>query len=288
MTNVFSFTFKASLVRNFLLILITWIIFFPGFYSGDSFYATYMATTGELTNLGSLSWAMYVRIFSFFGAFYPFLTLLGGTLLIYGITYLAFSLFKNKNASITSFLICLTPMTFGMGITLWHDIPYTCGILLLVSFFIRLKKNEYQMTKPSFRILIFQSLLPGSILMTFRPNGLATLILFAILMITFKSNWQNLKFFVYCISWALIFTIFPSLIITQKLPYDLTLSQEWMRADISCYSAEFPERKFVERFIPEIGTTEIWASSEACSFLNKYELSPNDKKDLYHGFLELG
>ena len=86
----------ASLFRNSAILFICWLILFPGFYSGDSFGAVAMAKTGEFTNSGTASWALYVRIFSLFGNALGLLTLIGGLLLVFSTTQFAYSIFSQK------------------------------------------------------------------------------------------------------------------------------------------------------------------------------------------------
>ena len=177
-------TLKKSLIRNFALLFLWWIVFFPGFYSGDSFQALDMAQTGNLTNSGTASWAVFVRAFSLWGNAFPILSLLCGLLLIYATTQLAFSLFTDSTASPSSFILSVTPLVSGMGITLWHDIPFTAGLLLVVSFIINRLRFENRKLKADLCAL----LIPGAILITFKPNGIATLIVFALLLLLQKKS----------------------------------------------------------------------------------------------------
>ena len=98
---------RFSLLRNSLVQLFFWIIFFPGFFSGDSFGAVEMAKTGDLTNSFTASWAIYVRVFSFFGNSIGLLTLLGGLLLVFSITQFSYSILAEKTAAVASFLMTL-------------------------------------------------------------------------------------------------------------------------------------------------------------------------------------
>ena len=134
--------FIASLIRNSTILFICWVIFFPGFYSGDSFGTVAMAKTGEVINSGTAPWSIYVRIFSLFGNAIGLLTLLGGWLLVFSTTQLSYSIFAKKTASLVSLLMSLTPLIWGMGITLWHDIPMTSGLLLLVSFMVKIHLSQ--------------------------------------------------------------------------------------------------------------------------------------------------
>lgn len=159
--------FKFSLLRNSIIQVIWWIVFFPGFFTGDSFGALQMAKSGDLTNSFTASWAIYVRIFSLYGTAIWLLTLLSGLTLVFAVTCFTYSLFSSRTASIASFLFTLTPVVAGMGITLWHDIPMTAGLLLLASFFTTFLKEERVS-----RLEIVSQLLFGSVLISFRPNGL--------------------------------------------------------------------------------------------------------------------
>ena len=175
-------SFKFSLLRNFSIQILWWIIFFPGFYSGDSFGAVAMAKTGELSNSGTASWALYVRVFSLFGRSFPVLTLLSGLILVYGLTRIAYAMFNNRIAAVSSLLLAITPVVAGMGITLWHDIPLTSGFLLITAFFIKFFQNPEDIDGSLWRLLV-----PGALLISFKPNGLPTLIVFTLIVLFFQS-----------------------------------------------------------------------------------------------------
>ena len=168
--------FQASLLRNSSIQFIWWVIFFPGFFSGDSFAAVQMAKSGELGNSFTASWALYVRIFSFHGNAIALLTLINGLVLVYSVTRLGYAIFSARTAAISSFLLALTPVVSGMGITLWHDILMSAGILLVTTFFINIQKKT-----SGYKKLLILELLPGVVLTSFRPNGLPTIVVFAAL-----------------------------------------------------------------------------------------------------------
>lgn len=284
MNRLFDISFRSSLLRNSLIQFIWWVVFFPGFYSGDSFGAVAMAKSGEFTNSGTASWALYVRVFSFFGKAFPLLTLISGLLLIYGSTRLAYAMFHNKIASISSFALTLTPVVAGMGITLWHDIPLTSGFLLVVAFFITQVKDSAAVKHSS-----TFSLIPGSVLISFKPNGLPTLVVFAAIYCVYlaikssKSNSngptvkQTAKFAGAAIALTAVITFLGSNVIIGMSPINNYYAQEWMRNDISCYADTPAGAGFVEKQIPGIGTTETWRSSTACVFLNKAAITSEEK-----------
>ena len=62
---------NSSLARNSAIQIFWWLVFFPGFYSTDSFSAVSRAQSGDLDNAGTASWSLYIRYFSFFGSASP-------------------------------------------------------------------------------------------------------------------------------------------------------------------------------------------------------------------------
>ena len=284
MNRLLDTSFKFSLLRNSLVQLIWWVIFFPGFFSGDSFGAVNIARTGEMTNAYTASWALYVRIFSFHGHAIGLLTLLNGLFLVYAVTRFGYALFSKSAAAISTFLLTLTPIVVGMGLTLWHDILMSAGILLLTSFFI-----NHQKTPAQERILFWRELVPGAALVSFRPNGLPTLLVFVFLYLCFLGVKRNvsstetvslkavIKFAAAAIVVTSVITFISSNIIIGMSPINNYYAQEWMRGDISCYANTPEGQGFVEKEIPGIGSTQNWASQEACVFLNKANLSGAEK-----------
>ena len=95
-------SFRASLIRNSIVQFIWWVIFFPGFFSTDSFGAVQMARTGVLGNAFTASWAIYVRLFSFHGHAIALLTIINGLVLVYAVTRLGYSLFTGKTAALST------------------------------------------------------------------------------------------------------------------------------------------------------------------------------------------
>ena len=272
MKHLLNPTLKASLLRNYTIQFILWLVFFPGFYSSDSFGAVEMAKSGDLTNSYTASWAIYVRIFSFLGNAIWLLTLIGGLLLVYAITHFAFTIFTKKTAARASFLMTLTPLVWGMGITLWHDILMTAGLFLVTSFIVKMHLDQ----KISVSDITLKLIL-GSVLISFRPNGLPTLLVFSFLLLIFMRKRNNLKYSLGAISITLLVTLVTSNLILGMSPINNLFAQEWMRNDISCFANSQNGAGFVENNIPGIGTTETWKSDAACVFLNQAKLSIEDK-----------
>ncbi len=272
MKILFKDSLKFSLFRNFIIQFFWWIIFFPGFYSSDSFIAVAQAQSGELDFTGSASWSLYIRYFSFLGNAIPLLTLISGLSLTYSVTCLAYSVSRKEVAAISSFILVSTPIVYAMGITLWHDIPFTAGLILVSAFFAAQLNSKCELTN-RFWILLF----PGSVLLTFRPNGVPTLILFAIIYFLFSRSGKVLIHLFYTITVASVISIgFPYLFLDQS-PVDSAFAQEFMRADISCYASLEKGKGFVEEQLPGISNSAGWSSPEACTFLSKSRLTPEEK-----------
>jgi len=259
--------FGSALTRNLIIGFIWWLTFKPGFFSQDSFAATNMALTGDLNNSFTASWAIYVRLFSILGSSISLLTLINVSVLIYATTTLIFNLLPNKEASITSNLLTLTPLISGMGITLWHDIPMTSGMLLISTALIQLLKN-----RKTHRSIFINSLIPGSVLLTFRPNGLPTLILFAICYFAYTRSSTLLKPIVISIIISTLVTLTGSYLVLRETPINNYYGQFWMQYDISCFASTPEGEGFIEENLP-VADTETWASSAACSFIGKSNLS---------------
>ena len=271
-------SFRISFLRNSLIQFIWWVIFFPGFFSSDSFAAIQMAKSGDLGNSFTASWALYVRIFSFHGNTIALLTLINGLALIYSVTRFGYAIFSARTAAISTFLLTLTPVVSGMGITLWHDILMSAGILLVTSFFINFHKGMGD----NRRLIIFE-LFPGALLSSFRPNGLPTIAVFAALYGVFVflqhryQFVQTVKMLATALFLSAIITVFGSNIILGLSPINNYYVQEWMRNDISCYADSDAGKEFVEETIPGIGSTDSWRSSTACTFLNTATVSGDEK-----------
>jgi 4-amino-4-deoxy-L-arabinose transferase-like glycosyltransferase len=251
--------------------LLFWIIFYPGLFSSDSFAANQMAKSGELSNAFTASWAIFVRYFSFFGQYIGLLTLINVLVLIYSTTTLSNTLFSYKVARIASLLLCLTPGVSGIGITLWHDIPMTSGLLLLMASLISSFKGETMTKQTKINLLL------GSILITFRPNGVPTLLLASLLSLVFIRTRRLWKSFAIMILVSTFVTLSSSYGALNQPPINKYFSQEWMRNDISCFAASSDEAFFERTTGIKRSLHSKWKSEEACTFLNRFTLSDDEK-----------
>jgi hypothetical protein len=267
---------RNALIRNSVVAVIWWVIFFPGFYSADSFAAVNMAKSGDLVNSYTASWAIYVRVFSLFGNFIGLLTLINTLILVYSVTRFSYALLSKRTAAISSFVLTMTPLVAGMGITLWHDILMTAGLLLLAAFFTIYRQGD-NYSKNDF----FSLLLPSAVLLSFRPNGLPTFLVFAVLLLIFSYRKTLIRPLALVLAITAGTTIFNSLVVVGADPINTHYAQEWMRNDISCYAASPAGAGWVEKNVPGVGNTQSWASPDACTFLNRYALAPADREKSY-------
>jgi hypothetical protein len=264
---------RNALIRNSVVAVIWWVIFFPGFYSSDSFAAVNMAKSGDLVNSYTASWAIYVRVFSLFGNFIGLLTLINTLILVYSVTRFSYALLSKKTAAISSFVLTMTPLVAGMGITLWHDILMTAGLLLLATFFTIYRQGDNYSKNDFYSLLV-----PSAVLLSFRPNGLPTFLVFAVLTLIFVRRKTLIRPLALVLVITAGTTIFNSLVVVGEDPINTHYAQEWMRNDISCYAASPAGAGWVEKNMPGVGNTQSWASPDACVFLNGYALAPVDRE----------
>jgi hypothetical protein len=159
-----------------------------------------------------------------------------------------------------------------MGNTLWHDIQMTSGMLLVTSFMVRIHKAQ----KISSWDLGSQLIL-GSVLLSFRPNGLPTLLVFGFIYFVLIRKKFVLKYLLYAAFSTTLTTLIASNLILGLSPINNYYAQEWMRNDISCFVNSPEGAGFVEKNIPGVGNTETWKSQAACTFLNNALLTGTEK-----------
>jgi hypothetical protein len=191
---------------------------------------------------------------------------------VFSITQFAYSILAEKTAAIASFLLTLTPLIWGMGNTLWHDIQMTSGMMLVTSFMVKIQKS-----KKVTPLALSSQLVLGSILLSFRPNGLPTLLVFAFIFFLLIRERFILKYLLTAVSTSVMTTVIASNLILGLNPINSYYAQEWMRNDISCFANSAQGAEFVEKNIPEIGNTDSWKSQEACTFLNRAAITNEEK-----------
>jgi len=264
--------FRSIYLLNLFVSFVYWLVFHPGLFSTDSFAALEMAKSGNLNNSFTASWALYVRNFSLHGQVISLLTLINALILSYSVTRLCMILFEQNSAKFVAFGMCLTPGVSGIGITLWHDIPMTAGLLLILSSLIRLQKSSL-VTK-----LAWMDLSVGAILITFRPNGLPTLTLVLFFAITLRKLHVFVRPIMVTLMISSAVTLTSSYIGIGQAPINEYFSQEWMRNDISCFAANSEMNHFEEVTKIPAELHSRWKSDEACIFLNRFTLSDEERE----------
>ena len=165
---------KKSILINALIMLIWWLAFNPGFFSGDSFGVIEMVRNGNLSSEGTVIWAIFVKYLTINGSHPELATLFFSQILGFSVSVFANTLFTGKTAVRGAAILCGTPLVGAMGITLWHDIPMTSGFLFAVVGLHRLKQKEPHS---------YAFLLIGIFFASFRYNGLPTLIVSCFLLV---------------------------------------------------------------------------------------------------------
>ena len=262
---------SASLIRNSLVQFVWWVIFYPGFYSTDSFAVLSMAKTGNLNSLWTSPWAVFVRYLSLNGSHPGLVTLFFSIILSVSMTVFFYALLPKKIGAIVSAILQITPLVGAMAITLWHDIPMTSGLLLITTYVIRsIKLNAYTLNEA------VKYLFPGMVLVTFRGNGLPTILILFALILLFNFRRQGKKFLVAGVLISISVILFSNTFLPDTKSRDYELATGWIILDISCYASTPAGKGFVERALPRISTTAEWSSPSACSWFSDAQLTSAD------------
>ena len=269
--KLFDVRLKSAIIRNALISIVWWIIFYPGFYSSDSFSVLEMAKSGNLSNIGTAPWALLVRHLSLHGDYPGLVTCVLSLILSISMTVFFYSFLPARNAASVSLLLQATPLVSAMGITLWHDIPMTSGLLLVTTFLIRsIRFNAFTVDEA------IKFMLPGMILISFRGNGLPTIILLFLFAFFFAFKRQGKKLLLVGILISISVTYFSNAFLPTQKSQDDAFATGWIANDISCYASKEKGRGFVEKALPGIGTTQTWASAAACEWFSDAKISAAD------------
>lgn len=250
--------------------LIWWLAFFPGFYSGDSFGALEQAKNGPITNIYTAAWPLTLRILTFGGRAPALATLVCVLLLSYSVKYFCESALPKSAVKITTALLLIAPVVGAMGITLWHDIPMSAGLLLATA--VTIKTRSFKEV-PSKSDLIH--LLLGAVLASYRPNGLPTLIAFFILLFLVNRSFRVLKIGAVTALLALAFSLGTTFLVGERSLVNAIYAQEWMRSDIACIWATEPSiiSPDIQNKMAEIAPLRQWNNDAGCTFLNRLGFS---------------
>ena len=271
MRQLFNPSLSASLIRNSAVQFIWWVIFFPGFYSTDSFAVLNMAKTGDLNALWSSPWAVMVRHLSLHGSLPGLVTLFFSIILSVSMTVFFYSILPQKNGALVSAILQITPLVGAMGITMWHDIPMTSGLLLVTTYVIRSNKlNAYTLNEAT------KYLFPGMALITFRGNGLPTVLMLFVFILLFNFRRQGKRMLATGVLLSIFVILFSNSFLSDTKSKDYELATGWIALNISCYASTPAGQGFVERALPGISTTDKWSSASACSWFSDAELTAAD------------
>lgn len=250
--------------------LVWWGLFYPGFYSGDSFGALIQAKSGHISNIYTAAWPLTLRIITFGGRAPALGTLACVLLLSYSVTYFCRIALPKSSARWTTALLLITPGVGAMGVTLWHDIPMTAGVLLVLSVVIKTKVFQDQLSKSDLIHLLL-----GSVLASYRPNGLATLFVFLILMLLIKRSRRVLVVGSLVILTSLTFSVLTTWAVGQKSLINSVYAQEWMRSDIACTWATKPGviSQASQHEMEQVAALSQWNNAAGCTFLNDLHFS---------------
>lgn len=263
-----------SLVNSRYLFVVTsfvwWLIFYPGFYSVDSFGALSQAKTGHISNVYTAAWPLTLRFLTFGGRVPGLATLTCVLLLSYSVTYLCRSALPKSSAKLTAVILLVTPGVGAMGITLWHDIPMTAGLLMTLSVIIKSASFKTRLLRPDWIHLVL-----GVVLATYRPNGLATLFVFFFFLFLLNRSAQVLKFGAFSLLVALTFSILTTWVAGERSLVSPAYAQEWMRSDIACDWATNPSTvsKEVQDEMEKVAPLSQWNNGAGCTFLNNLRFS---------------
>ena len=266
--------FFLALIDSKYLFLLTsflwWLVFYPGFYSGDSFGALSQARTGHISNIYTAAWPLTLRVLTFGGRVPGLATLACVLLLSYSLAYLCRIALPKSSANLTAALLLVTPGVGAMGITLWHDIPMTAGLLMTLSVTIKSANFKTHLSKPDCIHLVF-----GVVLATYRPNGLATLIVFFLFLFLLDRSAKIIKFGLYSVIIALAFSIVTTWVAGERSLVSSAFAQEWMRSDVACSWATNPSKisKDVQEEMKRIAPLSQWNNAAGCTFLNNLRFS---------------
>lgn len=265
--------FRTLINSQYLFIitsLIWWLSFYPGFYSGDSFGALDQAKSGHISNIYTAAWPLALRILTIGGRVPALGTLACVLLLSYSVAYFCRTALPKSSAKITTALLLVTPGVGAMGITLWHDIPMTAGLLLVLAVTIKSANFTLDVSRSDWIHLVI-----GAILASFRPNGLPTLVVYFLLLFLFCRSAKVIKFGLVTILIMLVFSLVTTWTVGQHSLVSPVYAQEWMRSDVACTWAMSASKvpSEIQGEMEMIAPLSQWNNASGCTFLNNLRFS---------------
>ena len=259
-----SFMHSSSISRLYFINSTTfslwWIALNPGFYSADSIGVLNRVANGELSSEWTYLWDVLVYVFTIGGVYPHFGTLAFGLILVFSFTFFCVSFFAIRTAWLVSILVSNTPIVFGLGLTLWHDVPMTSGLLLFTA---SIKRT---LDTGRLNLGIF---LVSFILVNTRLNGFWTALFTLLILVSIKriSIRPFIKMTIYLVLVTAPATILNYVNLTNENTQISGLTH-WMKYDISCYISGESRSKLEieEKLIRENLTPRDLVSASACNW----------------------
>jgi hypothetical protein len=261
---------------SYAVALAWWLCFRPGFYSADSFGALGEASSGHISAAYTAVWPLFLRMVTLEGRFPGIATLIDGLLLVYALGVWCRAALPPRAARFTPVLMAATPLVGAIGITLWHDVPMTSGLLLLAGIATSTNWFSSRATRTDGVHLV-----GASVLCAFRPNGMPTLVGFFALAVALRCNPRRtaLMGLVAALT-ALAVSLGAAAATGSTSLFSAPFAQEWMRADVSCaLSRDVSLVKAGDRGrLSTFTGFDGWANSAACVSMNRLPLDAQQLK----------
>ena len=253
---------KPKILAGAFSILI-WIALYPGYFSSDSLNS--VKDLGDLNFNGGqgVVWSIYVFISSLFG-FSPALSTLTG-LIILNLSIIYFcNIFCDTRQNFTVIAILAMPSTWSFGLTLWHDVTFSAGMLIALALLKKSNTFANNLTHKDF--LLFLS---SNFLLLTRLNGVIFCVVFLSIFMWNKRNQlhQNEKSLIIILFLGILVAI--QLVGSTKQEQVLRSGQYFMRADISCIAAK---KAHLLNSVLTVDEVAAWKSAQACSWFNTSQI----------------
>ena len=178
---------RALGVAPYLILVVGWLLLFPGIFSEDSLAAISMVRTGNVAIDWTAIWIYLVWVLSLGGTAPGLATLILGLMLVGSIDFWMRSTFPRPWRPWLFLVIAATPTVWALGVTLWHDISMTAGFFLLVGLATRVTQG-----RPLQPVLTWATLIAGALLTATRINGPVTLVVAGFLLLLVSAHRRQL------------------------------------------------------------------------------------------------
>lgn len=229
---------KNEYFWGFLLAISWWVLLNPGFFSVDSIDLLRRIESRNLSSEWTFVWEIAVFLLSFGGVFPGFATLTFALILNLSLAYTVKSVLPNQHSLLVCLLMFNCPAISFFGLTLWHDVPMTSGLLIFSSSWIRFwKAKEVNFT--------LQCL--ASLLIMFRHNGIWTTAILCIVgtCLFRKRICGFIRLFFIPVFVIGVMSIFLNAFFFKSENVQITGLSHWMKYDVACWLSK--ETNILER-----------------------------------------